>query len=432
MMEFLKRNTLKKDTFTFAFAGRTAAKVVEMRDREFQGTKWEDTPVLTASFDDPVSIIDLVKSAHVIVNGAGPYMLTEGECLVDACIWCKCDYVDISAEIPWSMRLKELHKYALDAGVYVVPSAACQGGYPDLGTYLCAKKLKEDFGESTRSAVCYVSGGGTACGTSGGVLRTRATMQNVGKTGKDDMNNPFAMGGFVPLVDRNGIKEVDIQQGTGVVTPRVRDEDLDEELAKISEDRKLGIWRAPYVNAWFDTRVVRRSNALMADLGNAPFGITLNFQEFALLPAENVAAAKKAGAATGTDPVYGQYGLEVEELQELLEQENKNFKDGEGPTMESMTDAWTGFFFYAETPTGNGVKCSFVGSDGYYETARFAINTALALRFDREKLPFRGGVLTPSVAAGTCLAERLIASGVKFKMGEWMESSDLAPPDIDA
>jgi hypothetical protein len=31
------------------------------------------------SYDDPYSIIDLVKSAKCIINVAGPYMLTQGE-----------------------------------------------------------------------------------------------------------------------------------------------------------------------------------------------------------------------------------------------------------------------------------------------------------------------------------------------------------------
>ena len=114
--------------------------VAEMRDRELKDTPWEefgctccvlashifppcplsqDAPVLSASYDDVVSIVDLVKSlscisciiwlngcmqrlsmvlwhlfnaevmlgstalrarsAHVVVNVAGPYMLAEGE-----------------------------------------------------------------------------------------------------------------------------------------------------------------------------------------------------------------------------------------------------------------------------------------------------------------------------------------------------------------
>merc|ERR1719359_2840903 len=163
-MEYLKRDALKKtkEKFTFAFAGRTYEKVKAMRDREFAGTEYADTPIITAKYDDIVSVIDMVKSARVIVNVAGPYMLTEGELLVDACIWLKTDYVDISGETPHSLKVYELHKAAKDAGVMVVPSSASAGGYPDLGMYLCAKKLREDYGEETRKAVVFCTGGGSA------------------------------------------------------------------------------------------------------------------------------------------------------------------------------------------------------------------------------------------------------------------------------
>merc|ERR1719433_1727882 len=147
MMEYLKKQLKTKSDFTFAFAGRSVAKVAEMRDREFAGTAWKDTPILTASFDDVVSIVDLVKSGKVVINCAGPYMLTEGEVLIDACIWCKTDYVDISQEVPWTLKIKDLHKYAVDAGVMVVPSCA-GSAYADLGVYLLAKKLRDDFGEA--------------------------------------------------------------------------------------------------------------------------------------------------------------------------------------------------------------------------------------------------------------------------------------------
>eukprot|EP00933_Yihiella_yeosuensis_P015237 TRINITY_DN13361_c3_g1_i1.p1 TRINITY_DN13361_c3_g1~~TRINITY_DN13361_c3_g1_i1.p1 ORF type:complete len:572 (+),score=132.44 TRINITY_DN13361_c3_g1_i1:175-1890(+) len=433
MMQYLRRVALQNENFTFALAGRTATKVAEMRDREFKGTPWEDTPIMAASYDDVVSIIDLVKSAHVVVNMAGPYMLAEGEVLVDACVWCKADYVDISLEVPWSMRLKELHRYALDAGVMVVPSA-CSSAYADLGVYLLAKKLREDYGAATRSAVCYCSGGGHVTGDSGGTLRTRAALSRAtrGPGGRElakAMADPFSLGGFIPKVDRNGVKEVDIQLGTGYTTAKPRAEDQDILMTQISEDKKLGVWRAPYVNAFFDTRTVRRSNMLQADLGNQPYGTSLNFMEFALLPAEKVAAAKRAAQEGQDEPAkpLGQYGMTLEEEQA----KSRRFEDL-GPSLEDMSDAWTGFFLHAESANGDQEKCSFVASDGYFETSRVAIETALCLRFDRSQLPYQGGVLTPSAAGGTHLVERLISRGVKFKMGGWLESSELAPPELPA
>jgi len=433
MMQYLKRNALKKmkEEFTFAFAGRSANKVVELRDREFAGTEWADTPVLTASFDDVVSIIDMVKSAHVIVNCAGPYMLTEGEVLIDACIWCKTDYVDISAEIPWSLRIKELHRYAVEAGVAVVPS--CTGtAYADLGVMMLAEKLRDDYGEETRSATCYCTGGGTAAGASGGTLRTRAALDAPDRSNEQLRADPFSLGGFIPRVDRNGFKVVDVQPGTGIVTARARDEDRDATMTRVSEDRKMGVWRAPYVHAFFDSRTVRRSNMLQADLGNRPWGMALNFTEYAMLPPEQVAMARRD--AKGDEPAksWGQYGMSLEEEESLYKSTGREFRDGAGPALEDMGDTWSGFFLYAESASGNQAQCSFIGSDGYYEAARVAIETARTLRFDRKKLPFKGGVLTPSTAGARCLVGRLIDSGVRFKMGSWHDRSDRAPPNIRA
>ena len=48
----------------------------------------------------------------------------------------------------------------------------------------------------------------------------------------------------------------------------------------------MGIWRGPFVYSYFDTRIVRRSNMLLADLGNCPYGKNLNFMEYAMLPTE--------------------------------------------------------------------------------------------------------------------------------------------------
>merc|ERR1711862_465142 len=101
-----------------------------------------------------------------------------------------------------------------------------------------------------------------------------------------------------------------------------------------------------------------------------------------------------------------------------------------GPSLDDIASSWTGFFLYAETPSGNSHRCSFVGGDGYHETARMAVETAMTLRFDREQLPYKGGVLTPSTAGGGALIKRLTDSGAKFKMGSWFESGELSAPDL--
>jgi short subunit dehydrogenase-like uncharacterized protein len=432
MAQYLKRTCLKrtKEKFTFAFAGRTVSKVQDLVNREFAGTEWENTPVIGARFDDVVSIIDMVKSAHVIINVAGPYMATQGEILVDACVHLKCHYCDISGEIPWSVRLLDLHKYAKDAGVFLCPSSASAGGYPDLGVYLCAKKLREEYGEETRKAVVFCTGGGSAQAPSGGTLKTRATMSSAGDEVREKMADPYALGGFIPNIDRNGVKMIDIEQGTGICTPKVREEDKDSKISKISQDPDTGIWHGPFVYSYFDTRVVRRSNGLFADLLNQPYGLAFNFMEFGMLPPEAIQAQldKKAGKKPAADK---KPALSVADEKKQLEAEGKYYGAGEGPPLEDLDDAWVGFLCYAKSATGNMAKCSWIGRDGYYETCRMAVEMALTLRFDYDKLPVKGGVLTPSVAGGTFVVKRLVDSGIKFKMGDWHDTADMGPPPFD-
>merc|ERR1711879_795888 len=173
-------------------------------------------------------------------------------------------------------------------------------------------------------------------------------------------------------------------------------------MGEVTQDEKLGVWRAPHVNSFFDTRVVRRSNMLHADLGNQPYGTTFNFMEYALLPKEQAAAAKMDTKEKGAMP-YGQYGIPFDEEKDKVAQQGKQFNEGEGPLTNDMADAHTGFFLHAETESGNGLKCSFVGGDGYMETARMAVETAMTLRFDKDKLQYKGGVLTPSTSGGGAL-----------------------------
>jgi short subunit dehydrogenase-like uncharacterized protein len=321
----------------------------------------------------------------------------------------------------------------MDAGVMVVPSAG-GSAYADLGVHMLVKKLKGDFGEDVRSATCYCAGGGDVSGVSGGTLKTRSAMGRISPQEKRQLNDPFALGGFIPDIDRNGVKCVDIQQGTGYISVKVRDEDKDARMTQVSYDPKLGMWRAPHVNSFFDTRVVRRSNMLQADLGNDPYGVTFNFSEYARLPASQAQELKANALATVDSPAQGvvpigQSGLPFDKEMERLGQKDRLHKEGEGPLLDAMDATWTGFFLHAESLSGNSQKCSFVCADGYLETARMVVETAMTLRFDREKLPFKGGVLTPSTSGGGELVKRLLESGVKFKMGDWPE--DTTPPGIE-
>jgi len=364
--------------------------------------------------------------------------------MIDACCWCGTDYCDVSGEIPWSVRTLDLHEHAKTGGARILPSAAYAGGYPDMWTFLCAKYLRENYGEETRRCIVYGTGGGSVAGASGGTLATRAAMSASSDAVRKAMADPFALGGFIPEYDRNGYKACTIKNGTGQWTPKMRKEDGDAALAKMTQCPYTGIWRAPNPYAFFDSRVVRRSNMLFADLCNQPYGRAFNFQLFGMMPPDIQMAAqpkevpkpqvkdapKEAAPEQGEKKAAPQQGaMTVADEAELLKQQGKYYAQGEGPALEDLGDAWSGQVTWAQSTSGHEVRCSFIGGDGYFETARMAIESAMTCRFDRDNLPLKGGVLTTTVNGQTWLAERLINSGIKFQMGGWFAPEDCRAPE---
>jgi short subunit dehydrogenase-like uncharacterized protein len=423
-VQYLKRVSLRRnpEKFTFALAGRTLSKVQALRDREFAGTEWENVPILQASYDDVVSVIDLAKSAHVIINVAGPYSLAQGEVLIDACCHVGTHYCDVSGELPWTLRTLELHDHAKQGGAIISPSSAVAGQITDMHTFLFAKKARELYGEELRRCICYATGGGNAGGASGGTLASRGAMSSAPDEIRKKMADPFTLGGFIPELDRNGIKEVLIEQGTGKVTPKLRKEESDAVLSKVGVCPYTGVWRAPHVYAYFNTRIVRRSNAMLANLQNQPYGRQFNFQEFSYLPPETLQALQEA-SSKGPAP-----GPSVAGEKEQLEAAGKYYAQGEGPPLEELGDAWIGMMCFAQTTSGKELRSGSIGCDGYFETARCAVEFAMCCRFDYDKLPVKGGVVNSVVAGQEFLAKRLQNSGVKWFHDRWFGPEETGPP----
>lgn len=131
-----------------------------MRGREFT------SPILQASYDDIVSVVDLAKSRHVIVTVAGPYTLAHCENMIDCCCAMGIHYCDVSGEIPLTLRVMELHEHAKPGGACICPSSAVARGCPDVLTCLCAKKVLEETGQELVKSITYCRGGGAMEGSS--------------------------------------------------------------------------------------------------------------------------------------------------------------------------------------------------------------------------------------------------------------------------
>jgi short subunit dehydrogenase-like uncharacterized protein len=83
-------------------------------------------------------------------------------------------------------------------------------------------------------------------------------------------------------------------------------------------------------------------------------------------------------------------------------------KPGEGPSKETREKTKFSLEIAGRTENGRVVRYRVHGREpGYTETAMMVSECALALAYDREKMLFQGGVLTPASAFGELIVERI-------------------------
>ena len=200
----------------FALAGRTAHKVEAVKKKVFAEYEWKgvDPPVIGASLKDPQDVRRMVQRCDVMVNIAGPFMLTGAENLVEACLLFDTDYVDVNGEIPFTHKLLECHEYAEKNNVMVVPNAAFAGGATDVLATYAVDKLAEIKGKRCNKCVGFVTSTGQLA-PSGGTVATREAMAGAMRDHGHLMMDPFSLGGRI---------------GDGK-----RPEDQDRELHKIAK-----------------------------------------------------------------------------------------------------------------------------------------------------------------------------------------------------
>jgi short subunit dehydrogenase-like uncharacterized protein len=386
VLEYLRDVYAKKPTeFTFALGGRTESKVAAAQDAILKGTPFADAPIVTAQLDKPYTVKQLVNSCRTVVNLAGPFMTTGGEVLAEACVIYECDYCDVNGELPYTYNLTRLHDRARHNRVRLVPNSAFAGGFADIAAFAAVRKLKEKHNKPARSCTGYIEQSiSELAGPSGGTLATRAAMANAPDSVKQIMADPFGLGGRV--------------SGN-------RPEDSDKTLSTVAKD-EVG-WLAPFNYAFLDTRVVRRANVMHQLMGGGLYGPVFNHQEYILCPTEEIAQEIKKRAGS------------TKKEEEDLKAKGRYFAQGQGPSMEEMKGSWIRYTTVARTEDKEQVKLVFnFDVEAYYATAQITTEVAICLAMARDQLPYagKGGVLSPSVACGQMLVDRLLANGMSVSV----------------
>ena len=371
--KYLSENSVD---LNWAIAGRNKEKLEELKKELFL-----DVDIFIAESNDEKALDNITKNTKVVLSTAGPFHRYSSN-LVKSCVKNSSDYVDITGEFFWIREMIDLHhEEASSKGVRIIPACGYDSIPSDLGTFFSSTKIKEPIKriESFHAGQGGVSGGTTETGFSMGDL----------KLGKK-MNDPFVL---------NPEKSVSNEQKL-----------LSSDSVGIKKNNLIESWTGPFIMAVSNTRVVRRSAALL-ELNQEGYGVNFTYQEHAFY--------KKFRTALLVTFVTLLFGLILSTpirklVRPLLP------KPGEGPSEETMENGFFDSFFTAELD--NGEKKLFrvhgKGDPGYKVTSKFVCESALTLVKDREKLPGGneyGGVLTPASGLGQPLIDRLSSNGVHFE-----------------
>ncbi len=353
----------------WALAGRNQSKLEAVRERLTQiDPAAGQLSLLTADIGDRESLRRVARSAKVLITTVGPY-INYGEPMVAACAAAGTDYVDLTGEpefvdLMW-LRYQEA---ARRSGARLVHSCGFDSIPHDLGALYTVSRLPE--GVPTRIEG-YVRAQGTF---SGGTYHSTVHVMSRLRQGRQVARQRRR------LEERPAGRKV-----SGVAGPPRRDE-------------IAGGWIVPAPT--IDPTVVLRSARALARYGpEFSYGHYLVFKRLPMLAGLAVGAGTLAALAQ-LPPARGA----------LLRLK----APGDGPTPEQRANAWFRVRF-AGRANGHRVVTEVSGGDpGYGETSKMLAEAALCLAHD--DLPERSGQLTPAVAMGQPLIDRLQRAGIEFSV----------------
>jgi len=372
----------------WAIAGRSKSKLEALKD-ELGGEAGELT-ALTADSHDSQSLNTLASQAHVIISTVGPYAKYGSE-LVAACVENGTHYCDLAGEVQWMRKMIDLHEAAAKkSGARIVHACGFDSIPSDMGVYYLQQEAMRRFGKPCSSVKMRVRAmRGSA---SGGTI---ASMMNAVEEARGDREvarilvNPYSLN---PENRRSG---PDKRDQTGPVL-----------------DKTLDAWTAPFVMAGVNTKVVRRSNALM----NFAYGDDFRYQE-AMLTGAGVTGYLKAMQITlglGGVILAGSVSLLRSAMQKYLLP-----KPGEGPGPEQREQGFYKLIFVGKVDGEQSLMVQVIGDrdPGYGSTSKIIGESGVCLALD--ELPVAGGFWTPASAMGEALLKRLPASaGLSFSVDE--------------
>ena len=376
------------DGLRIGLAGRSRDRLAAVRSG--LGARAADWPLVVADVQDPGSIADLAGRARVVATTVGPYQ-RYGLPLVAACATAGTDYVDLTGEVLFVRgSIDRWHDVAVGSGARIVHACGFDSVPSELGVLLCAEQAAADGEGTLEDTVLHlVSAQGGFSGGTVDSMRAQVDAVAAGPALRRLVADPYSLS-----PDRTAEPELGNEQDRLTVT----------------KDPEIGRWTGSFVMAPFNTRIVRRSNALT---GYA-YGRRFRYREVMGYGRSPLAPVLAAGVTTAL--AVGMAGMSFGPARALLDRVLP--APGSGPGERAREQGHFRVEVVARTSTGARYVATVAadGDPGYAATAVMLGQSALCLALDRDRLPQRAGVLTPATALGSVLADRLRAQGFEVSV----------------
>lgn len=382
--------------------GRSAERLGAVRAA--LGPAAADWPIVVADSADADALARLAAGTRVVLSTVGPYA-RHGLPLVQACAAAGTDYVDLTGEVAFVRRsIDTCHEAAVGSGARIVHSCGFDSIPSDLGVLLLHERAAGDgAGELLDTTYVLRSARG---GFSGGTIDSL-------RTGLDEARADPAVRAVV--ADRYSLSPDRAREPDRTGADREAGRDPGRPAARgrlpVERDDVVGGWVGPFVMAPFNTRIVRRSNAL----SGWSYGRSFRYREVIGFGSGRLSPVLGllAGAAVGLGVAGLGFGPTRRVLDRLLP------KPGSGPGEKVQRTGHFRVEIVAATTSGRRYRAVIAarGDPGYAATALMMGETGLCLVHDRARLPVASGVLTPATGLGAPLVDRLRAAGMTL----WVE-----------
>lgn len=383
-----------------AIAGRSRDRL-EVLSAELGGVAaaW---PRLVIDVADPAACADLAARTRVLVTTVGPYAIHGGE-LVKACALAGTHYADLTGEVLFVRDSAEaFHEVAARSGARIVHSCGFDSIPSDLGVWETARTAADEGAGQLTDTVLFVRR--LKGGLSGGTIDSMRKQAIAARESLEDrraMTDPYGLSpdraAEPTKADRSD------SDAESVRTGRVRSfaKGLGSRLpVRRTED---GHWTGPFVMASFNTRIVRRSNALLG----WQYGRAFRYHEVTDFGSRATAPLRATGTTAGLVGLVA--GLSFSPTRRVVDRFLP--APGEGPDEESRANGCFALEVVAGTTSGAkyATQVAADADPGYSGTAIMLGQSALCLAED--DLDSAGGVITPAVAMAAPLIERLRTQG---------------------